>query len=425
MPRTAPLIATPAISVLQPGDERESERQAWFQNVSNDILKIPNGYLKVAVLIIRWDREIDEFKGHDEEIARLESIFSKDFGYECKIVNITNVKKPQIALNCAMWQHVNDHDGPNNLLIVYYTGHGNQVENERLELAATTRKWVEKRGSYMPTAFWDEAEKPLLSSAEGDVLSILDCCFAASAAIKGRLEEFRTYQLLAASAPNSPTPGPGENSFTKALSDSLVELLRESKGTNFTVTKLHEKINLKRRTQSSQLYDRLQHFNRYLQLGRLDPTQERSASFQDRDPEEASLTLRLSLKVPELSKLQIETLAERLPIACEEARIPVRRIDWVKMAKAEPDADGFLKVAKAMNTLSKAMRRKSDAKKTKVEKQKLRGKKRTPTGSHSAPSAKRHLRERSSVSEMSSSSITSVSPASSSGAMFTGSSSPA
>lgn len=68
MPRGGALAATPGAAVLQPGDKREAERQAWFQNKSNNILEIPNGYLKVAVLIIRWHDEIDEFKGHDEEV---------------------------------------------------------------------------------------------------------------------------------------------------------------------------------------------------------------------------------------------------------------------------------------------------------------------------------------------------------------------
>lgn len=59
--------------VIKPNDEekkRESERQAWFQNAVNERLNIPTGYLKVAVLVVRWHDEIDQFrKGHDEEAS--------------------------------------------------------------------------------------------------------------------------------------------------------------------------------------------------------------------------------------------------------------------------------------------------------------------------------------------------------------------
>lgn len=76
MPGQIPSIAVQDLPILEPGEDgakqelqRESERQAWFQNESNVHLNIPNGYEKVAVLIIRWDDSIDEFKGHEEEVS--------------------------------------------------------------------------------------------------------------------------------------------------------------------------------------------------------------------------------------------------------------------------------------------------------------------------------------------------------------------
>jgi len=62
----------------------------------------------------------------------------------------------------------------------------------------------------MPVAFWDEAEVPLRKLAEDYVLSILDYCFASSAALKNVNEDFRIYQLLAASAVERKTCGPGK-----------------------------------------------------------------------------------------------------------------------------------------------------------------------------------------------------------------------
>jgi hypothetical protein len=49
--------------------ERETERQSWFQNSCSNILNVPNCYSHVAVLIIRWHEDIDEFQGHSEEVS--------------------------------------------------------------------------------------------------------------------------------------------------------------------------------------------------------------------------------------------------------------------------------------------------------------------------------------------------------------------
>lgn len=74
--RQSPVDMLDGAPLCPPEDEdakrelkKESERQTWFQNEANDTLKIPNGYLKVSVLIIRWHEDIDEFEGHNEEVS--------------------------------------------------------------------------------------------------------------------------------------------------------------------------------------------------------------------------------------------------------------------------------------------------------------------------------------------------------------------
>jgi hypothetical protein len=50
----------------------EAETQAWFENAAKKKLNIPSGYVKVAVLIIRWRKEIDDPNhrdGHGEEVS--------------------------------------------------------------------------------------------------------------------------------------------------------------------------------------------------------------------------------------------------------------------------------------------------------------------------------------------------------------------
>lgn len=49
---------------------REPIRQALFQRSLEQALQLPPGYSKVAVLIIRWDESIDDFKErHTKEVS--------------------------------------------------------------------------------------------------------------------------------------------------------------------------------------------------------------------------------------------------------------------------------------------------------------------------------------------------------------------
>jgi hypothetical protein len=205
-------------------------------------------------------------------------------------------------------------------------------------IRSRSRNSDESSGCYYPsTAFWDEAEAPLKTHAGGDALAILDCCFASTAAVtrKGRNEELRTYQLLAASSADEYTCGPGQKSFTHALCDSLQELLIETRGGTFPVIKLWERINTKRTTQAALMWDRLQRYKRNVELGRLDPNPERDASFRDEDPEQASLVLRFSLKTNELNNQQVDTLARQLPGAFKEAGVLLRRMEYVELERRD------------------------------------------------------------------------------------------
>ncbi|KAF3036499.1 hypothetical protein E8E11_001315 [Didymella keratinophila] len=140
-------VPQPDEAVLGPGDEKEKaelkrdeERRSIFQKYSNDVLNVPSGYRKVEVLIIRWDESIDDFKGHNNEIERLKMIFQTGYGFKCRIAAIKDDRDPQMELDWQIMSHVRDHDDENSLLIVYYTGHGNQVledgNQRRLELTA-------------------------------------------------------------------------------------------------------------------------------------------------------------------------------------------------------------------------------------------------------------------------------------------------
>lgn len=83
---------------------------------------------------------------------------------------------------------------------------------------------------------WYEVQ-PVIFAAEGDVLLVLDCCYAAQAA-RGR--ESRTIELLAASGVRQWTPPPGDYSFTAVLLRVMKRMLQEAG--HIVVRNLYERL---------------------------------------------------------------------------------------------------------------------------------------------------------------------------------------
>lgn len=200
-------------------------------------------------------------------------------------------------------------------------------------------------GDIAPVAFWGLAEEPLRTLARADVFSILDCCCASTAAVKGRSIELRAYQLLAASTFEGNTNGPGEKSFTTAFCDSLEELIRDSKGESFSVYRLWETINKKRTSDTALIWNRLQRETRNIDLHHLNYSAQRDASFQRQNPERSFPVLRLSLMENDLKDNQIDKLARNLHTACKKSGIPGRQMEWVKMEQSHP-IKSFYKLVK-------------------------------------------------------------------------------
>ena len=174
-----------------------------------------------------------------------------------------------------------------------------------------------------------------MESAESDVLSLLDCCYAGNAH-KGVGGERRTYELLAACPRGQKTRGPGPNSFTTRLLDALEHLLDTPKDPPIIMTRLEEVINTRAPQGLTQvmLLDRLDnHIGRHIQLA---PVQERAnkenEKFQSRPQEKSVVKLLFSLEVEKLSQSQIESWAHELSkLRNLPAKIPIRRIDWMKV----------------------------------------------------------------------------------------------
>lgn len=401
-----------AVSGTKPADEavhtEDAKMQVWFQNAISTELNIPDGYLKAAVLMIRWHKNLDEFPGHDEEIEKLAALFKSGFHYEVEVVTLSIETKPQHQLNLAITSFVNKYDGPHNLMIVYYTGHGCWYEEKKVLEFIPTNKSLEKKGDHVPIAEWNRAETPLVEDAEGDVLTILDSCYASNIQ-KSFTDKLRTYELLTAAGMDQPTNGPGKNSFTTVLTEELEELLKKYRGRKFATAELVQRINvnLRRRNCPSMLWDRLSRHDHHICLAPLDmldmqDLERRQLSFENMQGK-GSLTLRIALKEERMTQTQTEKLAQGLLKAFRESQIQTQKIDWVEFRRRPQRWASLKKAVTIVQVASQFMLMGSKRNKTSTEPSPTQSPTQSPTLKRSrtqkpvdppeSPSAKRRISE--------------------------------
>ena len=252
---------------------------------------------------------------------------------------------------------VNKYDGPHNLLIVYYTGHGVYHENEKY-LELTARLDLEASRRFGVRCNWNKVEEILQNDdVESDVLTILDTCYSSNVVQKSGREEIKTFEFLSACAINQPTAAPGTNSFTRALIDTLKELHERFGDKGFTTVHLNQGILLDPRRQDSpsQLWFRMQreHYGRHISLAPLKSKQihdEKAQRFLRLRPR-GFLTLRFALRDEQLTQAQIEFLSRQLSKALNNKKLlGLSRIDWLGMESAPPTPLG--RVALAMLAIS-------------------------------------------------------------------------
>ncbi|KAF2752009.1 hypothetical protein M011DRAFT_394090 [Sporormia fimetaria CBS 119925] len=293
-------------------------------------------YEKVAVLLIKWEDNLDELRTK-EETEELRDIFRDQFHYACNIVELDVMTKPQHQMNKHISDFVNAHDGPNSLLIVYYTGHGVYNENLHcLEMTASIDPFSKFGFKFAARANWNKAEEQLrVDDVEGDVLTILDTCYASNLQKSGK-ESSRTFELLSACVMDATTAGPGKRSFTRALIDALNELLQEHRGRPFTTFHLNQRIleNPIRHSEPSQLWYRLKHHERHISLAPLKPKSGPSIHNALRKLPRGYLTLQFALDYASLNEEQIELLSHKLATALKNSRLGLRNIDWLGMKAA-------------------------------------------------------------------------------------------
>jgi hypothetical protein len=247
--------------------------------------------------------------------------------------------KPQLQLNSRVSSFAAEHNGPNNLLIIYYTGHGVYYEDKKfLQLTACVNP-ANGRGFYQDAhANWNKAEDILKADEiDADVLTILDACYASNIT-KSAMQSTKKFELLSACPIDQTTSAPGPNSFTRALIDNLYDLAKEYGDKPFNTFHLNQRICMdqRRRETPSHLWYRLPSDQNIL-LAPLKP----NAGHTQQKPNVARatrgyLTLRFALRDESLEQEQIEFLTKNLSKAFENKKmIGLRRVDWLGIRPAK------------------------------------------------------------------------------------------
>ncbi|KAF2735737.1 hypothetical protein EJ04DRAFT_511528 [Polyplosphaeria fusca] len=173
-------------------------------------------YASVNVLLLSWSANDLPIC---EERDALEEMFRQIFIYGTERYEIPS-KRSEELLGKALEQFLKRHGAPDSLVIVHYGGHGGPPKD-----GSTECEWAARIDEDSPTLDWSVVQTQLLT-AECDVVILLDCCFAGSAA---RGQTRKCVEILLATDKDQIAPvGIGRwPSFTKILTEKMKELMDE------------------------------------------------------------------------------------------------------------------------------------------------------------------------------------------------------
>lgn len=169
----------------------------------NEFPREGSRYDKVYVLFLSWEGDL---LGVSREIAELRDVFRHSYHYNTEEWHIPNIRSHN-SLVQRISEFLEDYEDRENLLIVYYAGHGCLNDDRQLVgacHATPTMKWL--------------GIQNMLEQAESDVLILLDCCAGASSASEAGSG---VTEVIAACGFETLAPGVSEHSFTRILIDEL------------------------------------------------------------------------------------------------------------------------------------------------------------------------------------------------------------
>ena len=108
---------------------RDLEYQKLWDRVTNDMERArsrrDHAYQNVKVLLLCWDQSCTDM-AIETEAQTLRAVFETHFGYHTTVEYLNNQSERtrQAQLNCKVAVFVANHDGPDTLFIIYYSGYG-------------------------------------------------------------------------------------------------------------------------------------------------------------------------------------------------------------------------------------------------------------------------------------------------------------
>jgi len=265
----------------------------------------------------------------------LKDLFEKSFNYKTVLLSLTanHHRSPEEYLKHKIRKLMKQHDSANDLLIVYYSGHGSFYNDldpaeQFLELHAT-KDFDSRSGLHPAKLNWNNVENILIKEGKADMLVIMDACFAGNLNVSATHDLGRAYEVLGACKRNRTTASPGPHSFTHILHKSLESLI--GKYSAFTTANLLSEIleGEERRNNPPEFWSRSINTARHIRLAPV-PSQPHSehAGYFDDQPIPQYLTLRVELKDRHRpSRDEIEQLACNISKAVRNSSIRTRRID--------------------------------------------------------------------------------------------------
>ncbi|MCJ1330704.1 hypothetical protein MMC10_007390 [Thelotrema lepadinum] len=188
--------------------------------------RVSRRHSEAHVLLVRWE---EDDLGTVNEINDLDNVFKDLYNYQTEQYLIPS-RSSANELEGALVDFKRAHDSDDNLLVLYYGGHG------ALEASPSNRPgrsiWTAKQKGG-PSVVWSDLQG-VLERAEADVVFILDCCFASTAA-RGVA---RAKEGLWACNSAVTTTGVSDNSFTR----NLIEELKSLHAARFNVAMLHARL---------------------------------------------------------------------------------------------------------------------------------------------------------------------------------------
>ncbi|KAL8840445.1 MAG: hypothetical protein Q9170_001321 [Blastenia crenularia] len=173
----------------------EQRYQQWPKSRYND----------VTVLLLRW--EADNLNV-DDEVWELEFVFQQDFNF-CTETWMIPSEDPEAALTTKLMAFCKG-KRQDQLIILYYAGHGTGTEDEC--------RWSATESPESPWLNWHTIQGHLLGHP-ADVLIILDCCYASLAT--GGNHSVGANWFLGSSVKESIATGVSWRSFTSAMTRQL------------------------------------------------------------------------------------------------------------------------------------------------------------------------------------------------------------